>query len=156
MKNFDELLEIHRKKVESTMNDAASEINERAKVHDMDKKDDPRIHDVYKEYFPKLKKIPHATKEYYDYELAHFQEAHFLHVQNRHHFYDYRNKIEDVDLFDLLEAIIDINESSKQYNEDYTLEKTVSTIIEKGIADQDLVSLINNTLKHLNESKKNK
>lgn len=150
-KNFEDLLSIHQERVSKVLKISSKELDKRAEIHDTDKINDPRIYEIYKEHFPYLKQLEFGSQEYKEYELKHFEKAHHLHVQNRHHFYDYRNNLNDINLFDLLEAIIDVDQSSRQYNENYNLDSSVNTIIQKKITDETLEILVRNTLKYLNE-----
>lgn len=154
MTNFEELIKLHKQMVESDMNLAVSYLKEKAITHDNDKVEPGYVRDVYVEHFPKLKQIPFGTKEYRAYELAHFKKAHALHTQNRHHFYNHLENADDTDLFDLLEAIIDIKQSQKQYA-DYDLKTIMKTFKDKEVLSLDLELLAYNTMKKLDELNEN-
>lgn len=146
--SFDELINYHRKKMEQQLLLVSKEFEKRAKEHDLDKLENEEIYNVYKEHFPKLKKIQYGTDEYFKYERKHFEKAHQIHAQNRHHYYSPRNNLEDINLFDLIEAIIDISESAKQYGD---FQKVRESIKNKKILDYELEELIKNTIKYLNK-----
>ncbi len=146
--DFDELIKYHKEKMEEKLLFVSEEFSKRSKEHDNDKIENKEVYNVYKEYFPKLKKFPFGSKEYNDFERKYFDKAHQIHAQNRHHFYSNRNNLEDVNLFDLIEVIIDISESAKQYG-DYN--KTMESLKNKQILNYDLEELIKNTLEYLNK-----
>lgn len=148
---FKILLEEHLKRVQKKLQFSSQTFQQKATEHDQDKIFNPQINKVYEERFEKLKEIPFGTKEYLDYERKHFTEAHSLHGQQRHHFYSKYNKLKDINLFDMIEAIIDISESAKQYGNNELL----SSFKSKGLYDYDLEELINNTLLFLEKDDKN-
>ncbi len=148
--NFVELLKTHKKMYNDAMNQIISELISRSQTHDLDKLYDPRIFEIYQEHFPKLKKIEFGTEEYLKYEHENFYHAHMLHAQQRHHFYSPKNEATtDPNLIDLLEAVVDIYVSNKQYNEK-TTKKTVMDALElKGVFEIDLKQFVENTIKKL-------
>ncbi len=145
MTKFQTMIELHKSMITSDMILVSDYLLEKAFVHDDDKVKEGFVKTVYDEHFPILKQIEFGTEEYRAYELEHFKKAHEIHAQNRHHFYNPINKQTDTDLFDVLEAIIDIKQSQKQYAE-YNLEKIMDTYRNKGMFDLDLEKLIYHTL----------
>lgn len=146
-RSFMELYKEHLDMVRHKLLLSSTELIERGYVHDEDKIFNPKVNKVYVEKFPELKKIEFGTTAYKKFEEDYFQEAHQIHVQNRHHFYSKKNNTQDVNLFDLLEAIIDISESGKQYkNLDYK-----KSFKAKGLYDLNLEKIIDNTVEYLNE-----
>lgn len=148
MNNFEQLIAIHKSMVKSDYNNIISYLLNVADNHDNDKVEAGYVRNVYDEHFPQLKKLEFGTAEYRAYELEHFKEAHRLHAQNRHHYYNPINQQQDIDLFDFLEAIIDIRQSQRQYS-DYDLNKIMETFKNKGVLELDIETLALNTLKRL-------
>ncbi len=145
MTNFQTMIELHKSMITSDMELVSKYLLEKAKTHDDDKIKEGYVKSVYDEHFPLLKQIEFGTDEYRQYELTHFKKAHELHAQNRHHFYNPVNTQNDTDLFDLIEAMIDIKQSQKQYAE-YDIEKIMDTYRSKGMFEMDLEQLIYHTL----------
>ncbi len=155
MNNFEDMISVHRSLIAEDIDLICDYLRLKSKMHDMDKVEPGVVNDTYVTHFPTLKKIPYGTAEYKQYEKDYFSEAHYLHAQNRHHFYNPINEADDIDLFDLLEAIVDIKQSQKQYstnNKDVLFEVLKS----KGIYELELEDLIKNTvirMEKLNEAK---
>lgn len=145
---FQELLEIHLNLIHEKLDFSINELKKRKQEHDQDKTKNPQIQKVYQKHFAELKKLEFGTKEYFAYEKKYFQQAHYLHAQNRHHFYSQYNQLNDINLFDLLEAIIDISQSAKQYGD---FENYQRSLQQKEIYNYDLKELINNTITYLNK-----
>lgn len=144
---FEQMLEEHITRVQRTLVKASDELLKRAKEHDQDKLQNPIVYKTYKEHFPILKQIPFGTYKYKQYELTNFEDAHQIHAQNRHHFYSSRNKDIKPNIFDILEAIIDISESSKQYGKG----EYKQSLKNKGIYDYSLEDIIDQTLEMLDK-----
>lgn len=151
--SFKKIFDEHLSRVQNKLLNVGLEFNKRAINHDRDKIFNKEVNDVYEEYFAELKKIKFGTPKYYEFEKKNFEKAHQIHAQNRHHFYSSKNNINDVNLFDLMEAIVDISESSKQYGGNR--EDIYNALKNKKIFDQELEQIIMNTLDYLNE-KENK
>lgn len=155
MTKFDQMISVHKRRILDQTEKVCNYLIEVAKVHDNDKVESGYVYDTYQEYFPKLKEIDYGTEEYVAYEKEYFKQAHYFHAQNRHHYYNPNNKLDDIDLFDLLEAIFDIRQSQIQYS-DYEIEKIMTTFKTKGVLDLNLEELAFNTLKKLEELDENK
>ncbi|MGL5020497.1 MAG: DUF5662 family protein, partial [Mycoplasmatales bacterium] len=134
--------------VREDLNKVILDLINRSQTHDEDKIFNDIQNEAYEKHFATLKSIPYATKEYYKYEQENFYEAHQSHAQNDHHFYSHRNTHTEPDIIDLLEAIIDINASNKQYSSG-SIDHTMNTLKKKGILDISLEEFILNTLKNL-------
>lgn len=154
MTKFDQMISIHKKRIIDQTEKICDYLLKTAKVHDDDKVKPGYVHDTYQEHFPKLKQIEFGTGEYVAYEKEHFKQAHYLHAQNRHHYYNPNNHLDDIDLFDILEAMIDIRQSQMQYS-DYEIDKIMNTFKTKGVLELDLENVAYNTLKKLEELDEN-
>ncbi|MGL4589831.1 MAG: DUF5662 family protein [Mycoplasmatales bacterium] len=148
MTEYEKMLFEHRKRVEKALTEIQHDIEARKQNHDLDKIENPEIYEVYNEHFPILKTIPFGTKEYKQYEADYFSNAHYLHVQNRHHFYDHRNTTTKPNLLDILEALVDIRESIKQYDE-YNTESAIEVLKRKKIDQLSLAEVVENTIRYL-------
>ncbi len=149
---FKPMLMTHKTMFNEVINYLTNDLTLRSQTHDMDKLVDPRVAEVYEEHFPKLKQIPFGTEEYLAYEKEYFWDAHMLHAQERHHFYSSKNtSVENPNLNDLLEAVIDIYVSNKQYNSNPDIEAIMETFEKKGILNWTIADYIENTLKDLEE-----
>lgn len=150
MSNFEQMISTHKSMINQDYQNICKFLQEQANQHDNDKIEPGYIKDVYDEHFPSLKQIEFNTAEYKEYERTHFKQAHALHAQNRHHYYNPLNQIEDINLFDLLEAIVDIRQSQRQYA-DYSIERIMETFKDKGVLELDIEKLAYNTLQKLED-----
>lgn len=148
MSNFEQMISIHKRMINNDFQNIINYLNEKAISHDDDKILPGEVNDTYVQHFPKLKQIEFGTKEYLDYEQRYFKTAHNLHAQNRHHYYSPLNDMQDVDLFDVLEAMVDIRQSQRQYA-GYDINCIMNTFKQKGVLDFDLEKVVFNTLKRL-------
>ncbi len=148
--DFKQMLSVHKELMNQSMNEIIGELVKRTQEHDMDKLLDSRVSQVYEEHFPKLKQIPFGTEEYLAYEHEFFWDAHMIHAQNRHHYYSEKNnQVKDPNIIDLLEAVVDIYVSNKQYNDNPNINDIIETMNKKGILDYSLEEYIANTLENL-------
>ncbi|WOO87275.1 DUF5662 family protein [Mollicutes bacterium LVI A0039] len=150
MSNFQKMISTHKAMIEKEYAAVCDYMQTTAKNHDNDKTEEGYVKGIYEEHFPTLKTFEFGSKEYKQYEQAHFKEAHRQHVQNRHHFYSVDNTQEDTDLFDLLEAIIDIRLSQRQYS-NYDIDVIMQTFKNKGVLDLNIEELARNTLLKLEQ-----
>lgn len=153
MSEFNKLITKHIQSVNGELQKVSEELQRRGQEHDHDKIEKGYVNDVYENYFPQLKKIDFGSAEYLEFEREHFSQAHYMHVQNRHHFYDHRNQTTDVNLFDFLEAIIDIKESNKQYST-FDIDNVMAIIKSKGLFEQSLEEMTRNTISALEENER--
>lgn len=148
--NFVDLLKTHKKMYNAVMNPLINELVSRSQEHDLDKLYDPRIFKVYQKHFPELKKIEFGTEEYLKYEHDNFYQAHMLHAQKRHHFYSSKNQeTTDPNLIDLLEVVVDIYVSNKQYNKTANKQTVMDALEMKGVFNVDLKEFVENTVDKL-------
>ncbi|MGG4449642.1 DUF5662 family protein [Brevibacillus porteri] len=96
----------HINQVREFMMMAASNLLQRATIHDRSKLESPEL-EIFTEFTPKLKNSTYGSIEYRDY-LMKMQDALKHHyAKNSHHPEHYVDGIEGMDLFDLLEMICD-------------------------------------------------
>lgn len=150
MTDFEQMITTHKRMIKTDYQNICQYLSQQASDHDNDKVEAGYINYVYQEHFPVLKSIEFGTPEYRKYELDHFKEAHAKHAQNRHHYYNPLNTAGDINLFDLLEAIVDIRQSQRQYS-DYSIDFIMNTFKDKGVLELDIEALAYNTLLKLEE-----
>lgn len=121
----------------------------------VDNHDKSKLSDVEKPLFdtytPKLKDCVYGSDEYKQFlvELKPALDHHY--ANNRHHPEHHQNGIDDMDIFDLLEMLVDWKASSER-NKDGDIFKSLKLNKERfGISDQ-LVSILENTAKRMFES----
>lgn len=150
MTDFKQMISLHKQMIKADFENVSQYLLTIGDSHDNDKVEAGYVNDVYEEHFPVLKQIEFGSPEYKAYELKHFKQAHAKHAQNRHHYYNPLNEASDTDLFDVLEAIIDIRQSQRQYS-DYSIDYIMKTFKDKGVLELDIEKLAYNTLLKLEE-----
>jgi hypothetical protein len=149
---FRKLLNTHLNLVRNDLNICIIDLVKRSQTHDLDKIFDIEQNIVYEKHFSKIKKFEFGSQEYIEYHNQYFNHASFLHSQNDHHYYSKFNTQTTPNLIDLLEAIIDINASNKQYSQK-GIDATLEICKQKGIFEIDIKEYVSNTLKMIDENK---
>ncbi|MFF0831076.1 DUF5662 family protein [Brevibacillus sp. NPDC003359] len=96
----------HINQVREIMMVAASELLQRATVHDQSKLESPEL-EIFTEFTPKLKNSTYGSIEYRDFLMKMHDALKHHYAKNSHHPEHYVNGIDGMDLFDLLEMICD-------------------------------------------------
>ena len=96
----------HIKRVNELLGDASKELISRGQVHDDSKLVDPEKA-VFDEYTPKLKNSTYGSDEYNSFLKGMGEGLKHHYENNSHHPEHYENGIDGMDLFDLVEMLID-------------------------------------------------
>lgn len=95
---------------------AQIELMKRQFTHDRSKLESPEV-EIFTEWTPKLKGSTYGSEEYFQ-MLKEMQPALDNHYsENRHHPQFFKNGIEDMNLFDFLEALIDWVAACKRHSD---------------------------------------
>lgn len=149
MKYLD-MLEIHKSYVSNALSVVIMDLINKSVEHDNDKIFNEEIFNVYNDHFTILKQMKYGTDEYIAYERTHFAIAHQLHALNDHHYYSRYNTHTLPTLMDLIEAVVDVYVSDKQYSsQDFDVENVIAVLKRKGALNVTLEELIENTLKKI-------
>jgi hypothetical protein len=149
MNNYDSTADtlLHIKRVNELLSEAAIELLNRGIVHDMSKLESPEK-ELYDEHTPKLKSLTFGTPEYYK-NLEDIKPAldhHYAH--NSHHPQFYEDGVDGMDLFDVIEMLIDWKAATERH-EDGNIWKSIGINKERfGLSDQ-LVNIFKNTAERL-------
>jgi hypothetical protein len=104
----------HIKRVNELLLKACIELQRRAMAHDLSKLESPEK-ETFDEFTPKLKDSIYGSDEYKGFlESMKFALEHHY-ERNSHHPEHYRNGIDGMDLFDLLEMLIDWKAASERH-----------------------------------------
>jgi hypothetical protein len=137
----------HVKKVAAYLIDAATEILNRAKNHDNSK-----LSDFEKEGFdlltPILKDLTYGSEEYKDSKekLDPYLQHHY--ANNRHHPEHFKNGIEDMTLFDVIEMLFDWKASSERHS-DGNIRKSIHINQERFHISDQLSKILENTVDYM-------
>ena len=137
----------HKLRVYQLLNAVTFELKERAKKHDKSKLESPEK-ELFDEYTSKLAGCTYGSDEYKGY-LKGLKVALDHHYKNNsHHPEFYENGVNGMDLFDLVEMVIDWKAAGERHN-DGNIFKSIKINKERfGLSDQ-LVSILINTAKKL-------
>lgn len=142
----------HKQKVSFNTLLFIQELYRRQALHDNDKITNDIIFNAYDAHNNTLRQSGFGSEKYRSIMQNELAEAAFVHAQNRHHFYARAHQQNtDVNLFDLIETIVDIKSSIERYDLDseddalLQLKKAMTPILEK----QSLDSIVNNTIDYI-------
>lgn len=151
--NYDSTVDtlLHIKRVSELLNLAATELIRRANCHDQSKLDNPEEKEHYDRLTPILKELTYGSEEYNKSleELQPALQAHYKNPKNTHHPQHYKNGVDDMDLFDIVEMFFDWKASSER-QADGNIHKSIE--LNKGrfkIAPQ-IIKILENTAKKFN------
>lgn len=105
----------HIERVRNLINLAIKELINRAENHDQSKLTLPEV-EYFAKYTKLLKDVTYGSAEYKQFleELKPALDHHY--ANNRHHPEHFKNGINDMDLFDLIEMLFDWKASSERHN----------------------------------------
>lgn len=147
--NYDSTAETlkHIKKVQMYLNDAAIEILKRANKHDDSKLESPEK-ELFDKYTPVLAKLKYGSDEYKE-SLKNLKPAldhHYKH--NSHHPEYYKNGVDDMDLFDIIEMFFDWKAATERTN-DGNIFKSFEINKDRFKMSEQLIKIYENTAKNL-------
>jgi len=112
--NFETMLHIQR--VRELLNVGIKNLLTRGEEHDQSKLGSPEV-DIFTEYTPKLAELTFGSEEYTQ-ALEDMKPALDHHyAKNRHHPEHFKNGINDMNLFDLVEMFVDWKASSERQHD---------------------------------------
>lgn len=140
--NYETLM--HIRVVQKFLSEACKELLDRAAKHDLSKLKDPEV-STFAEFTPKLKTAAFGSPEYKQFlvDMAPALENHY--ANNSHHPQHYTNGIDGMDLFDLLEMVLDWKASTLR-TKDGDIFKSLDIQKERFNISNQLYNILNNTL----------
>lgn len=135
---------LHIKRVAELMSRCAVEILQRGLRHDNSKLEDPE-RSIFDAATHKLEGLTYGTQEYKD-ALESIRPALLHHYEhNSHHPEHYRDGVDGMDLFDVMEMLMDWKAAGERHK-DGTIEGSLKVNRERfGISSQ-LMNILNNTI----------
>ena len=139
---------LHIKRVSELMTQAASELIKRANIHDSSKLESPEK-ELFDEFTPKLKECTYGSNEYREFlkELKVGLDHHYAH--NSHHPEHYENGVYGMNLFDLIEMILDWKAAGERHA-DGNIYKSIEINNDRFKLSPQLSQIFTNTAKFLN------
>lgn len=149
MKNYDSAKDtlLHIKRVNELLLSFSIELMKRAQRHDNSKLKSPEK-ELFDIYTPKLKNCTYGSNEYKQFlnELQPALEHHY--ANNSHHPEFYEGVVDDMDLFDLVEMLIDWKAASERH-EDGDVFKSIDINKERFEITDQLANIFKNTIKEI-------
>lgn len=139
----------HIKRVSDLMSMAASELLERARLHDQSKLHSPEK-ELFDEMTPKLANMKYGSDEYAEClrELKPARDHHY--ANNTHHPQYYEDGVDGMNLFDILEMFLDWKAATERTKDGDIGESIKFNAVRFGMSDQ-LCKIMENTLAWLND-----
>lgn len=142
----------HKKRVRELMSDICGELFARSYSHD-----DSKLKQPEKEFFdvqtPKLKKLSYGTDEYKE-SLKELQIALKHHYEsNSHHPEHYENGIDGMNIFDLVEMIVDWKASTERHD-DGDISKSLEINKERFKMSDQIYNIFKNSINQMGWVKK--
>ncbi len=134
--------------VQILLRQIAQQLNERGKVHDKSKLEEPEKSE-FDRLTPILKDLKYGSPEYQDSlnELQIALDHHYKH--NSHHPQHYDNGIDGMDLLDIVEMFCDWKAATMRHKEG-NFEKSIDINKNRFNMSEQLVNIFENTRKRLN------
>ena len=150
MSNYDSTADTlkHIKRVNELLGDASKELIRRGQVHDNSKLESPEK-EIFDEFTPKLKNSTYGSDEYKSFLESMGEGLRHHYANNSHHPEHYENGIDGMDLFDLLEMLLDWKAATERHA-DGDLMKSIEINRERfGYSDLTANILRNTVKRHL-------
>lgn len=139
---------LHIRRVNSLLISASCELLKRAKYHDQTKLSSPEK-EVFDEYTDRLKECTYGSEEYHN-NLKHMRAALDHHYENNsHHPEHYADGIDGMNLFDLIEMILDWKAASERHNNG-DIRKSLEINTERFDISPQLRKILENTIEDSN------
>lgn len=148
-KNYDSTADTlkHIKRVSGLLNRCAKDILNRAICHDESKLIEPEK-SLFDEWTPKLAGCTYGSDEYKSFlkELQVGLDHHY--ANNSHHPEYYTNGVNDMDLFDVLEMLMDWKAATERHNDGDIMKSIQINHVRFGI-DEQLTKILFNTIRNM-------
>lgn len=143
--NYDTFRHIER--VRNLLNLCVKEILDRAEKHDQSKLQSPEV-ELFTEYTPRLASSTFGSEEYNNCKKEMKVALDHHYANNRHHPEHFKNGIDDMSLFDLLEMLVDWKAASERHN-DGNIRKSIEINGNRFNMSPQLITIFENTVKDL-------
>jgi hypothetical protein len=140
--------EKHIARVQELLGYCIHEFRHRADVHDLSKLEDPEK-STFDEFTPKLAASTYGSAEYKE-MLSGLKPALDHHYQeNSHHPEHYINGVNDMNLFDILEMLMDWKAATERHDNG-SIDKSIRINQSRFGINEQLVIILENTIKYMN------
>lgn len=133
----------HIERVRNLLNKSIKVLMNRGENHDQSKLESPEV-ELFTEYTPKLKELTYNSPEYREMLVKLKPALDHHYANNRHHPEHFKNGVDDMNLFDLLEMICDWKASSERQHDGNIRKSIESNATRYGISPQ-LIKILENT-----------
>jgi Family of unknown function (DUF5662) len=142
---------LHIKRVSELLHSVISDFTERASNHDNSKLDSPEK-ELFDQYTPLLKSTTYGSEEYNNYlsQLKVGLDHHYK--NNSHHPEHYDLGIQGMNLFDLLEMLVDWKAATERHA-DGSIEKSLEINKTRFKISSELSAILNNTVAYMSKKK---
>lgn len=143
--NFDTMLHIER--VRDLLNWCVTDLLLRGTRHDQSKLESPEV-EAFTEFTSKLAASTYGSEEYEKFKLAMKPALDHHYANNRHHPEHFKNGVNDMNLFDIVEMLMDWKAASERHHNGNIL-KSIEVNAKRFGLDSQLVRILENTAAYL-------
>jgi hypothetical protein len=143
---------LHIKRVSALLTMVATELLERSNNHDSSKLREPEK-SYFDKYTPKLKGSKYGSEEYNNFlkELKPALDHHYS--KNSHHPEHYKNGVDEMNLFDIVEMFVDWLAANERHTENKTdIFESIDYNKQRFKMSDQLTSIFKNTINFMRES----
>ena len=138
---------LHIKRVNELLGSAAQELIHRGNVHDTSKLHSPEK-ELFDEYTPLLKDTKYGSPEYHEFLKGLNVALEHHYAKNSHHPQHYKNGVNDMDLFDIIEMFYDWKAATER-TKDGSIIESIKINKERFEMSEQLAQIFTNTANKL-------
>jgi hypothetical protein len=135
----------HIERVRNLLNAAAIQLLKRGEAHDQSKLSSPEV-EAFTEHTPKLAAATYDSPDYHKMKRLMKPALDHHYAKNAHHPEHWKNGVDDMSLFDLLEMFIDWKASSERHNDGNIL-RSIELNADRFRMSPQLIRIFENTAK---------
>jgi hypothetical protein len=133
----------HIERVRNLLGKAVCDLLLRAEQHDQSKLGSPEV-EAFTEFTPKLATTTYGSSEYEGYKKAMAPALAHHYARNAHHPEHYKNGVNDMTLFDVLEMLLDWKAAGERHNDGNIL-RSIEKNTDRFNLSPQLVKILENT-----------
>lgn len=134
----------HIHKVRENLYKCIEELDKRARLHDLSKLESPEK-EVFGEFTPELAKTEYGSEEYKALLVKVKPAIDHHYANNRHHPEHHKDGVNDMDLFDLVEMLMDWKAATER-NKNGNIRKSIDHNKDRYGINEQLIQIFHNTI----------
>lgn len=143
----------HIKRVNELMMEGAAELMQRGILHDLSKLKSPEK-EIFDKMTPKLKKVEYGSEQYKGFLKKMEPALKHHYAMNSHHPEHYPNGIDGMNLFDLVEMMVDWKAAGERHEDGGDLHRSIHINADRFAIDAQLHQILRNTVDYIDKPDK--